>query len=103
VALSLGNLCFISAWFSALYDSDHGYFNKSRVTAPTLLALAANILWVAGVAWLVMRARRRSRSRIFHLLCESLFLMLLLLPLDFCRHQIFHVADYQLVAFLKRP
>src|SRR5205807_107206 len=102
-ALSLGNLCFIRAWFTVLYDSDHGYFNRLRVTAPTLLALAINILWVSGVVWVVLLARRRSQSRRFHLCCHIGLIGLLLLPIDFCRHTVFQVADYQFVAFLKNP
>ncbi len=103
VAFSLANLIFIGAWFSALYDLDHGYFNKLRVTAPTLLALATNILLFATVAWFIMRARRRTRSRWFPVLCHVLILVALLFPIDFCRQKIFRIPDYQVVMFLKRP
>jgi hypothetical protein len=86
-----------------LYDADPGYSNRLPVGAPTLLALALNILWVSGLAWLVIRARRRSGNRVFQFCCHAGLLALLLLPVDFSRHQVFHVADYQFVAFLKHP
>lgn len=101
VALSLANLCFITPWFSLLYDADLGYFNKLPVTRAALLALLANLSGFAFLAWLIMRALHRFRNRWLHLTCHLGFLSLLLLPADFCRRTVFHVPDYQVVAFFR--
>jgi hypothetical protein len=102
VALSLANLFFISAWYPLLYGGDSGYFKKP-VTLPALLAMAANLLWFASLSWLVIRAWRRSDTRWLRLAGDCLLLLLLLVPLDFCRRQVFHILLYQVVAFLKSP
>ena len=85
LALSLANLCFIPAWFSQLYDADFGYFNNLPITPPTLLAMLANIIWLTLVVWVVLRARRRCQNRMFHLVTDVVFFLLLLIPLDFIR------------------
>jgi len=89
VAVSLANLCFVSAWFGPLYDEDLGFFNRLPVIPPTLLALTTNILWFALVVWLVMQARRRFQNRALHLLIHLVFLFLLLMVVDRIRAQ-FH-------------
>lgn len=82
IALSLANLCFISAWFGPLYDADLGFFNRLPVIPPTLLALTTNILWFALLAWLVMQARRRFQNGVLHLAIHLVFLFALLMVAD---------------------
>ncbi|HSY74942.1 MAG TPA: hypothetical protein VK810_05690, partial [Dongiaceae bacterium] len=101
-ALSLANLCFIMSWFNSLYDTD-SYFNKLPVKIPTLLALLANIFWVAVALWLAFRLRRRFRNRVLLLLWDLGFLVLLLVPVNFVRTQFFQIWDYQVIAFFKQP
>jgi hypothetical protein len=103
VALSLGNLCFITSWFSQLYDADFGYFNRMPVLVPSLLALATNIIWVAALAWLVMRGLHRFHNPLFQLVSHLVFFSLLLIPLDFCRLKVFGITDYQVYHFVKLP
>lgn len=102
VALSLGNLCFTTAWFNALYDKD-SYFNKLPVMAPTLLALLANIFWVSALIWLVIRLARRFRNRALHLVFDLWLAGLLLIPANFVRYDIFRIWDYQVLEFFKQP
>jgi hypothetical protein len=85
VALSLSHLCLISAWFSQLYDADFGYYNNLPITPPTLLALLTNILWLALVFWLGLRAWRHFQNRIFHFVIHMGFFILLVIPLEFVR------------------
>ena len=103
VAVSLANLCLVSAWFPTLYDAFGSYFNKLPVTPSTLLALLAEMLCLALLAWCGMRALRCFQGRWPRLVLHLLFLGLLLLPLDFVRVNWLGVADYQVVSFLKRP
>ena len=85
VALSLANLCFVSAWFHPLNDADFGFFNNLPVNKATLLALLANILLLGSVFWLVLRAWRRWQNEGFHLVIHLLFWLMLLIPLEFFR------------------
>lgn len=103
MALSFANLCFLTAWFSPLYDADFGYFNKLPVNNATLLSLAVNLLWFAALTWVVIRVLRRHPGAWWHLPVHVLFFLLLLLPLDFCRLSVFHITDYQIYMFLKKP
>ena len=103
VALSLANLCFANAWFTILYDEDKGYFNKLPIQTPSTLALLINILWLAALVWLGMRVWRRFQNRLLHFALHLAFLALLLIPVDFVRHQIFHISDYQVVVFFQQP
>ena len=50
VALSLANLCFANAWFTILYDTDRGYYNKLPIQMSSTLALLINIIWLAATA-----------------------------------------------------
>jgi hypothetical protein len=102
VALSLANLCFIKVGFDLLSDKDR-FFTKLPVTTPTLLALVVNIFWLALLAWLVMQMLRRFSNELLHLITHLLFFVLLLLPVDFIRLETTHIADYQIIAFLKQP
>src|SRR5262249_27450905 len=97
------NLCFISAWFSPLYDGDMGYSKKLPITDATLLALGANILCMFLLIFAGMRAVQRFGSRPMQLLGSLLFVGLLIFPLDFLRWKVFHFADYKVVALLKTP
>ena len=85
VALSLANLCLVTAWFGPLYDANLGYFNRLRVTSLTLFCLVLNLSWLSGLIWLVIRLYRTSSSRWLRRFCHLLFLPLLLLPVDFWR------------------
>jgi hypothetical protein len=103
VALSLANLCFTGAWFTLLYDQDYGYFNRLQVLPPSLLALVVNILGLAAVIWLAMCIRRRFPNRALRLGLHLAFLALLLIPMDFCRAQVFNILSHQVVVFFKQP
>ena len=103
MALSLANLCFANAWFTILYDTDKGYFNKLPIRTSSTLALLINIFWLAATVWLAMRVWRRFQNRLLHFVLHMAFLVLLLVPVDFVRHQIFHIGDYQVVVFFQRP
>ena len=102
VAVSLANLCFIKVQFDLLSDHDR-YFNKLLVTPSTLLAFALNIFCAASVFWLVVQTLRRFPHWWLQLPFHLIFLFLLLLPVDFLRLKLTHIADYQIYAFLKQP
>ena len=91
VALSLANLCFANAWFTILYDTDKGYFNKLPIQTSSTLALLTNILWLAAVVWLALRVWRHFPNRGLQFVLHLAFLAMLLVPMDFVRHQLFHV------------
>jgi hypothetical protein len=103
VALSLANLCFANAWFTILYDTDRGYFNKLPIRTASTLALLINILWLTATVWLALRVWRRFQNRRLHFVLHLAFLVLLLIPVDFVRHQFFHIGDYQVMVFFQRP
>ena len=99
----MANLCFIGAWFTMLYDQDYGFFNQLPVMLPALAALVVNILGLAAVIWLAMCLRRRFPNRVLLLGLHLLFLVLLLVPADFLRVQVFHILNYQIVGFFQQP
>lgn len=101
VAVSLANLCFISAWFSPLYDSDFGFFNNLPVTPTTLLALLTNIFWFSLVVWLVLQALHRFKSEAFHFVIHLVFFILLFIPVDFLRGQLH--PTHSLLSIFKQP
>ena len=103
VALSLANVCLISAWFPLLYDQDKGYFNKALITRAELLALGANIAGFSIVAWLVMRVMARTSKNILRTFSDLLLAALLIFPIDFCRRFIFHIPDYRIATFFLSP
>lgn len=103
VALSLANLCLVNAWSNPLATAAHGYFNHLPLTAITFRALLTNLLSLTLVAWLVMRARRRFPNLPLRLVIHVLFFLLLLVPLDYVRAKVLHIADYSVVAFLQHP
>jgi Sulfatase len=103
VALSLANLCFANAWFTILYDADKGYFNKVPIQTSSTLALLTNLLWLTAAVWVGLRLWRRFQNRVLQFALHLAFLALLLIPADFIRHQIFHIPDFQIVAFFQRP
>jgi hypothetical protein len=103
VALSLANLCFANAWFSILDDTDKGYFNKTPIAPPSMLALLVNLLWLSAIIWLGLRVWRRFQNRLLHVALHLAFLALLLIPVDFVRHQVFHILDYQVYMFFRQP
>ena len=102
VALSLANLCFIKVGFDLLSERDR-YYNKLPVTTSMLLALVVNLFGFAALVWLVMQILRRCSNRWLHLTAHLLFLILLLLPLDFIRLKFFNATDYEVFQFLKQP
>ena len=103
VALSLANLCLVNAWSNPLAAAAHGYFNRLPLTAITFRALLTNLLALTLVAWLVMRARRRIQSRALRVVIHVMFFVLLLVPLDYVRAKVLHIADYSVVAFFRHP
>jgi hypothetical protein len=103
VAWSLANLCFANAWFTILYDADQGYYNKLPIQASSTLALLINIFWLTAIVWLGMRVRRSFQNRLLHFALHLAFLVLLLIPVDFVRIQVFHIPDYRVIAFFRLP
>lgn len=103
LALSIANLCFISAWAPLLYSGSQGYYNKLRVAPVTLLALVANLAWLSLAVWVILRASRRSHSRWLALLSLFVFLASLALPLDYCRLYVVGIRGDHIVAALKKP
>ena len=103
VALSLANLCFGNAWFTILYDTDRGYFNHLPIQRPSTLALLINIIWLTATMWLGIRVWRRFQNRLLHFALHMAFLALLLIPVDFVRHQFFHFGDARVITFFQRP
>ena len=77
------------------------FFQQVSASAPTLLALLANIFGLAAVFWLVLRAWRRWQNRWFHLIIHLLFFALLVFPLDFVRAQT--NPRHSLLAMLHQP
>jgi hypothetical protein len=102
-AISLANLFFIGTWFVMLYHVDHGYFNKTPVRWPSLLALAANMTWFAAAVWLLMRVWRRTRNRWFRLGLHGLLALCLVPVAELVRTRVFSITDYQLWVFFTRP
>lgn len=102
IAFSIANLCFVTAWFNTLYDKD-SYFNKLPVGPPTLLALLANLGWLAAIVWIIIRLRRRVKNRVWSAVFDLGFIGLLLIPINFIRYDILQIWDYQLIAFFKQP
>lgn len=102
-ALSFANLCLLTDTFPLLDDGDRAYFYKSQVGPAALLALALNIVCLALLTWFVVLALDRLRSRWLRFSFDILFLMLLLLPVNFFRMQKFHVSGSQLFDFFKQP
>ncbi len=78
VAVSLANLCFVGVWYRLFSNLAFDFFNSIPVNQPTLLALLANILGLAAVFWLVLRAWRRWQNQWFHLIVHLLFFAVLL-------------------------
>jgi hypothetical protein len=103
LALSLANLVLTNAWFHVLFDEDHSFFNSLNVAAPALLALLANLGWLALVFWLVLRGWRRTRNRAVQFGINLLFFALLMIPADFFRLYYLHGSGYEVMAFLKHP
>ena len=103
VALSLANLCFIAAW-QPVYKSAHlSYFENEPITLPILIAVLINILWLAPVIWLTIRAWRHFSNRWFRAACEWWFLLLCVPLLDFVRVRMFEITLFEIGASLKRP
>jgi hypothetical protein len=102
VAFTVAVWCFLRPWAHLLFDENR-YFNKLPVTRVELLALAVNISAVALVVWLGIGIWRRCRSRLLSLVLDSLFLALLLIPLDYIRAQFFQLSFTRLGGSLKIP
>lgn len=80
VAVSLANWCFVSVWYRLFSKLGFGFFTRLPLNQATLLAMLANIFWLAAVFWLVLRAWRRWQNQWFHLIVHLLFLALLCMP-----------------------
>jgi hypothetical protein len=101
LAVSLANLCFVSAWLHPLSAANFGFFNNLPVNNATLLALLTNILLLGAVFWLVMRAWRRWQNEGFHLVVHLLFWLMLLIPLEFFRAETH--PKHSLTSLLHQP
>ena len=103
MALSLANLCFISAWFPPLYDPSFAYFSKIRVARMTVLALGTNLLALALLIWLALVVLRRLNNKWLDLAGHYLFLCLLLLPVNFIRGTLLGITYLRLLEYLRHP
>jgi hypothetical protein len=59
--LAVATLCFSQACRETLFRADWGFYNRVPLSAPTLVALVLNIVALAAVAFLGVRAIRRLR------------------------------------------
>jgi hypothetical protein len=100
VAVSLANLCFIGVWYRLFSNLAFGFFNSIPINQATLLAMLANISWLATVFWLVLRAWRRWQNQWFHLIVHLLFLAVLFMTV-FVRVQMH--TQYSLTSLLQQP
>jgi hypothetical protein len=85
VALSLANLCFINTWGRPLIDADFNFLNSVDINPTYLLALLANILWLAVVVWLVLQAWHRWQNWWFQPIVYLSLGTLLLVPIFYAR------------------
>ncbi|MEI7937155.1 MAG: sulfatase-like hydrolase/transferase [Verrucomicrobiota bacterium] len=102
MALSLANLCCLFAWYYALPARNLDYYKKLPLTQATLLGLVATLFCSAALFWMGIRLWRRYTNRWFRATCEWLFLLLLLIPLNFCR-RLWDISDHQVLAFIRQP
>jgi uncharacterized membrane protein YhdT len=103
-ALSLANLYLVNAWYIVLYTSpEMQYLKKVPPDGAKLLGLVGNLLWLSVVIWVVIRAVRRARWKWLRPVCEWLFLVSLLLPLDFCRQTVLAMPASQALRYLRHP
>ena len=91
VALSLANLCFLTAW--AKLESEYlYYFRKAPLGGPAVpaamfAAAVADILLLALALWAAMRLVRRLRSGPALRAAQAAFLLSLAIPLNTLRTQ----------------
>jgi hypothetical protein len=86
-----------------LYESDHGFFNLTPVTATTLLALLLNLAGTALVFWLGARWVRRQKGRVLLFAANIALCLLLLVPLNFVRITYFDLAGPAIAFWAKKP
>jgi hypothetical protein len=101
-ALSLANLWLISVYYVPLASmgADY-YYRKAPLTQTRFLAMTANLFWFAALVWVVIGVIRRSHHWWLRPVCEWLFLLLWVVPLDFCRQVVFGASLGQIVRILK--
>lgn len=102
-ALSFGNLCLGIAWTDLLDRGQFGYFHQQPVLRVQLLALVLNVLAVAAIAWLALRAWRRASCGWWQRLGAVLFLFALAVPVEFVRTAVFHLTDHEFVSGARHP
>lgn len=103
MALSFGNLCLGIAWTDLLDRGQFGYFHRQPVLRVQLLALVLNVLAVASVAWLALRAWRRAPRGGWQRLGAVLFLFSLGVPVEFVRTAVFHLTDHEFITGARHP
>ncbi|HEU0008439.1 MAG TPA: sulfatase-like hydrolase/transferase [Verrucomicrobiae bacterium] len=103
LCMSLANLCFIPAWFEVLFESDCGYFNRTPVSATTLVALLLNLGGAALLFWLGAQWFRRRGGRALRFVADAALCLLLLVPLNFVRINYFEVAGTAVAVLAKKP
>jgi hypothetical protein len=102
VALSLSNLCFLNAWFHLLATPKQAYHHRP-VTLSALAAMGCNLIGLALVIWLIMRALHRTGNRVIHFICHVCFLLLLLPAIDVCRVYVLRLDYDSTWGLLKNP
>jgi hypothetical protein len=102
-ALSLANLCLLSASVAMLYDSDFGYYNKLRVDAASLLALLFNLLLLGTIFWTGAQLLRRKSGRLSDYAALLVLCVLLGAPAEFVRVYQYHYAGEAFLALIRRP
>jgi len=99
VAVSLANLCLLTAWFASLFDNDYGYFNRAPVSATILFAFFVNLAAFTCLFWIVGRCSRRNNVSRF--IGDLLLVLACLIPLDFFRSTILHQPDRIIIQFIR--
>jgi hypothetical protein len=104
IALSLSNLCFVSAWRALLSPktADYYYYWKSYTGLIEFAALVIDVLLLAALFLLAITIIRRSGSALLMKLARWAFLLLLIIPLNDLRTQINFLHGPRLAGLLGR-
>lgn len=85
ISLSLANLCLLNTWRSTIFNRHHEYFFQIPNYAPRYAASLLNLLLLAVTFWLAIFFARKSKKGVCLDLVKVVFLMVLLVPLNFVR------------------
>jgi hypothetical protein len=83
--LAVATLCFSQACRETLFRTDWGFYNRTPLGAPTLVALILSIVALAAVGWLAVRMIRRRRRPAWRRPAAALAAATFLVALNFVR------------------